>query len=576
MNPMFITDCYKIGHPFMYDQKMHTLESNMTARSDFRFNGTSKYNNKVVAVGFQGLVTEYFKNNFNANFFSRPLDEVIEEYTEMMNGIFGPGVISTEHIAALHKLQKLPIKVQALPEGSLVPMGVPFIRIKNTVKGFGWLTNYLETLVSNYLWPMITNATIAFEFRKVLEAYALETVGEANPFVVGYQAHDFALRGLLGGRDGNVNFGHIVSFIGSDNIPTLAYVKKFYNPQGYIAGSVPATEHSVASSNILNISYQLEKFGKFENTVRDESIPILEQAEQIFITKMITEVFPTGIFSYVTDTFDYWGVLTSILPRIKDVVLSRKETDSPVPTRLVIRPDSGNPLHIIAGYKIYDTDKDPQGLTNTEIADEYDVVLTNGKYYTIEPKYDKWDGFCYGYDLGEEIPKHVAVGSIQTLWDIFGGTVTDKGYRQLDSKIGLIYGDSITMRNLEDILSRLKENGFASTNVIFGVGSFTYQFNTRDTFSMAIKATHGTYFDEDGNDYSVDLYKDPKTGNREKKSAKGLVAVFKDENGFYLVDQATEEDQENDCFVTYFEDGEVISKYTLDDIRNELLSNLPK
>ena len=186
-------------------------------------------------------------------------------------------------------IEEVPIKVQALPEGSLVPIGVPFVRIKNTIPGFGWLTNYLETLVSNYLWPMITNATIAFEFRKVLEAYALETVGEANPFVVGYQMHDFALRGLLDGRNGNVNFGHLLSAIGSDNIPTIAYAKKYYDPQGYIAGSVPATEHSVASSNILNISYQLEKFGKYEDTERDESIPLLEQAEQIFIVKMIAK-----------------------------------------------------------------------------------------------------------------------------------------------------------------------------------------------------------------------------------------------------------------------------------------------
>lgn len=576
MNPMFITDCYKIGHPFMYDPLMHTLESNMTARSDARFKRTSTYNGKVVATGFQGLTKEYLIDSFNRNFFSRPLTEVVDEYVEMMDGIFGPGVITVDHITRLHNLQYLPIKVQALPEGSLVPMGVPFVRVKNTVKGFGWLTNYLETLISNYLWPMITNATVAFEFRKVLEAYALETVGEANPFVVGYQMHDFSLRGLLDGRNGNVNFGHLLSAIGSDNIPTIAYAKKYYSPQGYIAGSVPATEHSVASSNILNISYQLEKFGKYEDTTRDESIPLLEQAEQIFIVKMITKVFPTGIFSYVTDTFDYWGVLTSILPRIKNVVLSRKETDSPVPTRLVIRPDSGNPLHIIAGYKIYDTDKDPQGLTNSEILDEYEVVIVDGKYYIIEPHYDNWADFCTGYDLGEEIPKHVAVGSIQTLWDIFGGTETAKGYKQLDSKIGLIYGDSITLRNLEEILSRLKENGFASTNVIFGVGSFTYQFNTRDTFSMAIKATHATFYDEDANDYSVDLYKDPKTGSREKKSAKGLVAVFKNEKGFYLKEQATEADQDNDCFVTYFDSGHIVTEYTLDDIRAELLSNLPK
>lgn len=572
MNPLFMVDCYKIAHPFMYDPSMTLLESNMTARSDKRFNGSKYWDHKVVVAGVSGLVKEYFVEAFNRNFFSQPIDEVLKEYINLFDGVFGPGVISAEHIEALHKLQKLPMRVDALPEGSRVNIGVPFIRIKPTVKGFAWLTNYLETLVSNYLWPSITNATIAFEFRRVLEQAAIDTVGEANPFVVGYQAHDFSLRGIAD-RTGSTGFGHLLSFIGSDNVPAIWYAKNLYNAKNsYIAGSVPATEHSVASSNILNIAWHLENWGHYEDIQRNNAIPVKEQAEEIFITKMITKVFPTGIFSYVTDTFDYWGVLTNILPRIKDVVLNRKDTDTPVPTRLVIRPDSGNPVNIICGYRVAPDECYPGDLW------EYDVIKENDKYYFFDETYD-WDGYADGYTLTDEVPLHEVKGSIEVLWDLFGGTVTAKGYKQLNSKIGLIYGDSITLKNLQEILDRLKAKGFASTNVIFGIGSFTYQFNTRDTFGQAIKATHATFVDADGEEYSVDLFKDPKTGDKEKKSAKGRLAVFKTDTGFELKQGATLDEQDNDAMETFYEyvpdlDYVFVREEFLDDIRVRLLGEL--
>lgn len=564
----------------MYAENMQYLESNMTARSSKRFTGAQGYDNKVVVLGISGFVQEYLINSFNNNFFKRDLEEVVAEYDDVMTGIFGPGVIDTRHIRKLHTLGFLPLKVEALPEGSRVNIGVPFIRVKNTIPGYGWLVNYIETLISNYIWPMVTNATSGFEIRRLLEQAAIDTVGEANPFVVGYQAHDFSLRGLLGGRDGNIGFAHLPSFIGSDNIPGIWYAKKYYNPQGYIAGSVPATEHSVASSNILNIQHQLETKGKFEGFVRDDSVSIQQQAEEIFITKMITEKFPTGIFSYVSDTFDYWGVLTNILPRLKDVITSRVQpADSPVPTRFVVRPDSGNPVDIICGLRIYDVDRakvdDNYSLTPWEVVGDYDCVKSEDRYFEIVPVEDDWTGNVYGYKFGKEIPEHVVKGSIELLWDLFGGTITPKGYKQLDSKIGLIYGDSINLTNLPEILERLKVKGFASTNVIIGVGSYQYQYITRDTHGQAIKATHASFETEEDGLYSIDLYKDPKTGDGEKKSAKGRLAVFKQGSDYVLKQQATEDEQDDDCFEIYFENSDVWYEPSLDEIRQRLQHDLP-
>lgn len=96
------------------------------------------------------------------------------------------------------------------------------------------------------------------------------------------------------------------------------------------------------------------------------------------------------------------------------------------------------------------------------------------------------------------------------------------GYKELDSHIGLIYGDAITFDRAKEILTRLEARGFASTNAVFGIGSFTYQHVTRDTYGFAQKSTLCII---DGVEKAI--FKDPKTDDGVKKSQKGRVAVFR-------------------------------------------------
>jgi nicotinamide phosphoribosyltransferase len=154
--------------------------------------------------------------------------------------------------------------------------------------------------------------------------------------------------------------------------------------------------------------------------------------------------------------------------------------------KLVIRPDSGNPIDIICG--------DPLA---------------------------EW---------GTPAQK----GAIQLLWDTFGGTINEKGFKVLDSHIGLIYGDSITLERAKRIFERLEENGFASSNVVLGVGSYTYQHNTRDTFGFAMKATGAIVNGEERA-----LFKDPITDDGTKRSFKGFTSTRYDaeRNEYYTVDQ---------------------------------------
>ncbi len=124
-------------------------------------------------------------------------------------------------------------------------------------------------------------------------------------------------------------------------------------------------------------------------------------------------------------------------------------------------------------------------------------------------------------------------GAVECLWETFGGTITSTGHKLLDPRVGLIYGDSISYARAKEILERLDAKGFASANVVFGVGSYTYQYVTRDTWGWAVKATYGVV-----NGECRDIYKCPKTDDGIKKSAKGLLAVGIDKDtGKYVLRQ---------------------------------------
>lgn len=137
----------------------------------------------------------------------------------------------------------------------------------------------------------------------------------------------------------------------------------------------------------------------------------------------------------------------------------------------------------------------------------------------------------------------------------------------LDSHIGLIYGDSITTRRAGEILRRLEDKGFASGNIVFGVGSYTYQCVTRDTFGFVVKATY-TEVDGEG----VAIFKDPATDSK-KKSAKGLLFVgYNSDGGYVLEDDVTPEEEASDDnkLQEFFLDGEFTRRTSLEDIRIRL------
>lgn len=485
-NPILWTDGYKLCHKDQYPQKTSWVYETWTPRMS-RIEGVTH----VVFFGLQGALAE-LTDSFEEYFFSKQEDDVIHEYEEAIKNVFSATNLnfaqthSSAHIRALHRLGYLPIKIKALSEGSLVPIGVPMFTIENTHPDFFWLPGYLETQLSSYIWSPMTSATIANLYHRILTQYAEMTSQASRVFT---QAGDFSMRGMGSPETAyRTAGGHLLSFGVSATISVREYLKTCYAAKNDVLIYTPSTEHSVMCS-----------YG--------------EQEIEAF-KELITKVYPSGNISIVSDTYDLWNVVDHVLPALKELIMSRDG-------KVIIRPDSGEPVDIICGDK-------------------------NSNVETVNK------------------------GIVERLYEIFGGTTNTKGYKELDPHIGVVYGDSITPDRAERICEGLMKKGFASTNTALGIGSYTYQYVTRDTFGFALKGTAEVV---DGQFKAIQKRPATDTGNF-KKSQKGIVAVIWENNEYRLIDNLDPErvkeiDNINLLQESYI-NGTFIHKQTFDEIRTRL------
>ena len=508
---ILLTDGYKLGHHFQYPKGTEMVYSNWTPRSCKYFPEASEGS---VVFGIQYLVKEYLIKQFNENFFNLPKEQAIKEFHDRVDNFVGISNVGIEHIEALYDLGYLPIEIKALPEGSVCPIRVPMMTIKNTLPEFFWLTNYLETLISSVLWLPCTSATSARLYKKELKRHAKRTSfpGDVN---IGFACHDFSMRGMAGIEAAIVSgMAHMTSFCGSETIPAIRAVEEYYNADSskeLVAATVPATEHSVMCAG--GKEDELETF-----------------------RRLICAVYPNGIVSIVSDTWDFWQVVEDFLPKLKKEIMARDG-------RVVIRPDSGDPVDIICGLR-----------TNPH----FNTRIVEGHYYC-----------CYApFDIDSEyveISEGQYYGAYYMLGKIFGWNTTDTGFRYPSTKIGLLYGDSITLERQKQIYLRLEGAGMAACNLVLGVGSFTYQFKSRDSLGFAVKATACKI-----NGELKEIFKQPKTDDGTKNSLKGLIAIY-EENGTYVAKDCVSEAEEMEgALEPVFVNGSLVKDYSLSEIRERI------
>ena len=575
MNPLLMIDFYKATHSEQYPKGLTRMVSYYTPRMS-RLNDVDK----VTLFGLQAFIKEYLIEGFNTYFFNRPVEEVVAEYKRTLDYTMGEGSYDATKITKLHGLGYLPLQISALPEGTRSNIGVPQIEITNTHPDFVWLVNTIETLLSCTMWHTQVSAEVGYRYRQIVDKYVDMTCENVDPRNV---LGDFSMRGQQSAESAiKSSAGWLLSFNNTATVPAIMWLEKNYNcdiTKEVVGRGAISTEHSVMCSNFS-----------------------VDGDEITQVKRLLTEIYPKHSFSMVSDSYDYWNMVTNIIPKCKKEILAHEGY-------IGIRGDSGDPIEVIAGIEYVEFKKESEFKWFIDFPHRWIKDYFGGREYNfefiarfedeyikarVEPEWGKERGgytdnnyyFLDDYNVKIERnyePTAKDMGTVWALWQDFGGTVNNKGYRVLDPHVKAIYGDSITPYRCEQIYKRLAEKGFAINNVVLGVGSFsmmclenyddekdefTYSPYTRDTFGIAVKATYAE--DADGN--PIMIFKQPKECNW-KKSQKGCCIVTHDENGNYFCEdghtwkEAAYEAEIND-FIPMFINGTVLQpEETLKDIR---------
>ena len=577
------TDFYKVTHMQQYNTGITHFTSYLTPRGS-RF----KNIDKMVVFGIANFVNEILYKDFNENFFGKHWLDIYEDLIEVLHdGLHYslPTIKETElKIKKLYNLGYLPIELNGLPEGTLCPMGVPAIEIRSTHPDFAWVAQSIESILSCEFWHPAISATMALEYKKIAKAAYDKTVDDDISHMTAMC--DFSMRGQES-YDSAVASGaaFLTSFYNCSTIESRRYIRENYNDtKPERVNGLTSTEHSVMCSDYAICGDERETF-----------------------KHLLTEVYPDTSFAAVADSRDFWNVVTNILPSLREEIEAHNGF-------IGIRHDSDEPVHALCGIKSINLNKILCGEPEVNSFEDfeslvYEIVNDDLHFDEIEEVYFEYKfkditykgvfdiiPYVESYDYkGREWIAYETTflrkertsedkGMVESLYELFGGYTNSKGYKVMNPKLKAVYGDSITIPRAKEIYKRLEEKGFAANNVSLGVGSFSMECLeedgvlkpfTRDSFSIAVKATYCIYNDN-GEEKEIFIYKNPK-GCSGKKSLKGLCRVVENYEGIKVVQELNQQQYDAlepaSLFVNYFKDGNV-NKYSFKDIRNRMEDNI--
>ncbi len=452
---ILMTDSYKLTHWKQYPDDTEAVYSYFESRKGAQFPFTVFFGLQYILDHIEGVQVSY---------------DSIKYAEEIIDVHMGPGHFNRagwEHILTEHG-GRLPIRIKAVPEGSIIPTGNVLMTVENTDPECYWLTNYVETILT-HVWYGSTVATLSKWVKNQYETY-LGATGDTSG--IDFMLHDFGFRGASSLETAGIGgAAHLVNFKGTDTLAALEVAIDYYDADpSSLAFSVPATEHSIMTS--------LGRYGEYD------------------ILDNLLDTYPTGILSVVSDSYNIYKFTEAVIKR-KDKIMARDGA-------FVLRPDSITHDHPSA------------------------------------PELMSW--------------------ITRSLWDAFGGHENSKGYKVLDDHIRVIWGDGIDHNGIVSVLRQLKEEGFASENFVFGMGGGLLQKVNRDTQRFAFKSSaqkrSGVWYD---------VSKEPLDAS--KASKRGRLKLVR-ENGYKTINEAEfGYDDEVNLLVPVFEDGEILKRYSFDEVR---------
>ncbi|MBN3847850.1 nicotinate phosphoribosyltransferase [Paraburkholderia sp. Ac-20342] len=457
-NPILNTDSYKASHYLQYPPDASAMFSYVESRG-------GRYE-RTLFFGLQMLLKEYL---------CRPITTAM---IEQARGFFSAHGEPFNEAGWRYVVEQyggyLPVRIRAVPEGSVVPTHNVLMTVECDDPQVFWLASYLETMLLR-VWYPVTVATQSWHLRKTIRAYLCRSSDDLAQLP--FKLHDFGARGVSSAESAAIGgAAHLVSFMGSDTVLGVLAANHYYN-ESMAAFSVPAAEHSTITSwgrerEIDAYRNMIARFGK-----------------------------QGAIVSVVSDSYDLFAALDAWGTELKQAVLDSGGT-------LVIRPDSGDPRTIV-------------------------------------------------------------LETLRLLEASFGAVTNSKGRRVLNN-VRVIQGDGVNPDSIEAILVAMDEAGFATDNIVFGMGGALLQQINRDTQCFAMKCSAIRL-----GDTWHDVSKDPVTDHG-KRSMKGRLTLLRHRvTGEYRTvtlplawDERTVADEWDEALVTVFDSGRLLSDVSLAEIRS--------
>jgi nicotinamide phosphoribosyltransferase len=381
-NLILDVDSYKVSHWLQYPPETTAMYSYVESRG-------GKYP-VTVFFGLQYILKCYL---------SQPIELwMVEEANTLLTAHGLPFNYDGWRYIAEDLKGHLPVRIKAVPEGSVIPVHNVLMTVESTDPKVFWLASWLETLLMR-VWYPITVATQSWHLKKRIYEFLERTADDPNT-EINFKLHDFGARGVSSCESSGIGgLAHLVNFQGSDTVQALVYGQKYYHCP-LASYSIPAAEHSTITA-----------WGK--------------EGEVLAYQNMLTQFAkPGSVLAVVSDSYDLWNAIDNLWgDHLRQQVIDSGAT-------LVIRPDSGNPVEIVAK-------------------------------------------------------------TLEKLEARFDSTINKKGYRVLNA-VRVIQGDGVDEESITAILKRTESLGFSTTNLAFGMGGALLQKLNRDTQKFAMKCSEVT------------------------------------------------------------------------------------
>ncbi|MDW9531936.1 nicotinate phosphoribosyltransferase [Sinorhizobium meliloti] len=383
----------------------------------------------------------------------------------------------------------LPIAIEALPEGSVVPVGTPLVQIYNTDPSAFWLTSYLETALLRAIWYPTTVATLSWHARQRLIFFVRRTSDGDPDALLDFMLHDFGARGVSSQESAMLGgMAHLINFRGTDTVEGLVGARRYYDAELAAGFSVPASEHSTMTA-----------WGR-------------DQEEMAYRNMM--QQFPEGIVSIVADSYDYENAVENIFSHeLSDLIDDRIGKG-----RLVIRPDSGDPVRTV-------------------------------------------------------------IWTLRALEKSFEPRLNTKGFKVLPDHVRILWGDGIAVPQMEGVLAYMQAEGWAAENIVFGMGGALLQKVNRDTIRFAMKANE-IVIDGQVRDISKQPRTDPSKASKAGAQVV-LIDGFNEievmrKSNYRPVMLADGSYADNNILIQRFKNGQALNETSFEDVRSRSKTVLKK